>query len=56
VSSKSAAADIFRFCIAPHLGSVEKRLNRSRCRLGWSVGFAWGRVCYAGVTVAKGKG
>jgi len=43
-------------CTARHLRSVQKRLNRSRCRLGRSVGLAQGVVCYVGVTIADGEG
>ena len=32
-------------CTAYHLGPIQKRLNRSRCRFGWWVGLARGTMC-----------
>jgi len=33
---------------------VQKRLNRSRCRLGYGLGWASGIMCYMRFTAAKG--
>jgi len=38
------------------LGPTEKRLNRSRCRLGWWVALARWTMCYVGWRFPKGKG
>ena len=43
-------------CTAWHLGPIQKRLYRSKCRLGWWLGLARGTVCYMGVTIPKGEG
>jgi len=43
-------------CTAQHLGPMQRRLNRSRCRLGWWVSLAQGTVYYVGWRSPKGKG
>ena len=35
--------------------SVQKRLNRSRCRLGCGLGWVQGIVSYTGVQIPRGK-